>query len=46
MCFKNLFKKETPPSHKLIIRGAENNSYEIMKKKVDKLLKFYEKLGL
>jgi len=44
--FKNLFKKEEKiDSHKIIILGAENNSYEIMKKKADKLLELFKRLG-
>lgn len=44
--FKDLFKKRQKlDSHKFIILGSEKNSYEIMKKKVDKLLRLFEKLG-
>jgi hypothetical protein len=39
-------KLEEEALNKLIIRGTENNSYEIMKKKVDELLKIFGRLGI
>ena len=42
----NFKKKEIPHNHKIIICGAEKNRFEIIKKKANELIKFYERLGL